>query len=271
MERDKQIFLSMVFKTVLDRYLEDAMRRQQTVEEALDAFDHAKVQGAAELYYDDFLFDAPAQALLQDEKDWVPALDPQNAPYRPQPQQAPQAAPQPQYAPQYGPQPIQNELPPQGSTAPPVLWESGPNDHIPPAEVNGANWIDYIPFKKRGEICHSSGKEWAETSYRDILATFQVELESAGKPKYQSDWSKLSWLIKAADLSDQKWGKQNRYKVAQLKGVMLEVARRRPPGPVKPRREPSQGRYIPDAQETAAAQAGPDQNYGYPPDQQVPF
>lgn len=254
MERDKQIFVAMVLKTVLDRFMEDGYRNQRTTTELMLAFQPRTVLLYAETAYDDYF----GKLEEQQERHGTP-----------QPQQE---APQPQYAEQGGPQPISNELRPQGSTGALALWEPGPNDHIPPNtdHLSGARWIDYIPFKGKG-WCDSAGKAWSDVTYRDILATFQVQLDAPGKPTYQSDWGTLSWLIKSADLQHEKFGRNNRYKVSQLKAVMLEVARRRPwKGPTPKPQQGAGGRYVEDADETAAMIQDSGTPYG-PMDESTPF
>lgn len=240
MDTDKRIFCSMVLKTVQDRYLEDGFRNQRDLDELLQDFPATRVLAWAERihekHYGKEVYGGPIHGLPV-----VNGAETRAAP------------PQPEYSPQNGPQPIQQELQPQAAA--PTLWASGPNDHIPPANINGmGKWGDNVPIKyKKGEVCQSTGKLWADTTYFDILDSFQMDLVKPGKPTYESDWDQLSYCIKTTKCEDPKWGKQNRWRVQALKAVMQEVSKRRPQQ--KKMMVPSEGRSIPSVEETQAAQA----------------
>lgn len=232
METDEKIFRSMVLKTVLDRFLDDGFSNQRELQELVTEFPAKKVWELAGKWHTSF--DGTTYGGL-------PVLNAQAAP----------AAPQQQYAPQSGPQPIQAEIAARANTgAPPTLWASGPNDHIPPVEINSmGKWGDQVPIKyKKGEVCQSTGKLWADTTYFDILDQVQMDMTAPGKPTYQSDWDNLSFCIKTTKCDDPKWGKANRWRVGCLKAVMTEIAKRRPQQ--KAMRVPSQGTHVPGVEET---------------------
>jgi hypothetical protein len=116
-------------------------------------------------------------------------------------------------------------------------WDGNFHPNISPASMDGnPKWMGYAPFKgKQGSMCAESGMLWSETTYAMLLNRMTPILDEKGKPRYGTAWGTLAWLIETSDPTNPQYGKNNTYKVAQCKAVMLEVARRQPPqGYVKP-------------------------------------
>lgn len=106
-------------------------------------------------------------------------------------------------------------------------WGEDVHPRIDPASMSSFDrWKDKVPFHSKKD-CPDLGYPWRKVTYEDLLENMTVQVEG-GKPKYGTAWGTLAWVLGEANPKDEKYGKSEEFKIANIKGLMLEVERRRP-------------------------------------------